>query len=303
MTLLPKGVALRKEFILSVQMEDPAPAPLCLLFDNGSFRADATLNLRAIAQQLQTAIGTGVQAVSLLHSAAIPPRELGGVPAQVLEPALGVLLTAGINDIVLLPLFFGPSAALTEYLPSRLEELRRVHPTMRIRLGSWLVDARDEQDRRIAAILAGKVRAVIAARALDRPNVVLVDHGSPQPAVAEVRNLLGRQLGALLAGSIGPLAVASMERRAGPEYDFSGPLLAAVLEQPEFSQGDLVLAQQFLSPGRHAGSGGDIARICATAKQAHPGLKIHPTELIGGDPKLIAVLADRYREARLRAPF
>jgi sirohydrochlorin ferrochelatase len=244
-----------------------------------------------------------VQAVSLLHSAAVAPSELGGVPAQVLEPALDALLAAGLNDIVLLPLFFGPSAALTEFLPARLEHLRRAYPAMRVRVGQWLVDASRGQDARIAAILAGKVRAVIATVALDRPNVVLVDHGSPQRAVAEVRNLLGRQLGALLGEAVGQLAVASMEQPAGPEYDFCGPLLATVLKQPGFCKGNLVLAQQFLSPGRHAGPGGDVARICAAAEQAHPGLKTYSTDLIGGDPQLIAVLADRYREARLRAPY
>lgn len=303
MTLLPKGFALRKEFIDFGLMEAPASAPLCLLFDNGSLRPDATLNLRAIARQLQAALGSEVHAVSLLHSAAIAPAKLGGVPAQVLEPALDALLSAGVNDIVLLPLFFGPSAALTEFLPARLGELRRVHRAMRVRLGQWLVDAGCEADTRVAAVLAGKVRAVIAANALERPNVVLVDHGSPECAVAEVRNLLGRQLRALLAGSIGRLAVASMERRAGPEYDFNDPSLATLLGHPEFCQGDLVLARQFFSPGNHAGPGGDIARICADAEQAHPGLKIHPTELIGGDPRLIDVLADRYQEARRRAPF
>jgi sirohydrochlorin ferrochelatase len=294
---------LRKEFIDSGQMAAHAFAPFCLLFDNGSLRPESTLNLRTIARRLQVVIGTKVQAVSLLHSSAVAPSELGGVPAQVLEPALDALLAAGVNGIVLLPLFFGPSAALTEFLPARLEHLRRIHPAMRVRVGQWLVDASREQDARIAAILAGKVRAVIAAFALDRPNVVLVDHGSPQRGVAEVRHLLGRQLRALLGKAVGQLAVASMERRAGPEYDFSGPLLATVLGQPGFCQGNLVLAQQFLSPGRHAGSGGDVARICAAAEQAHRGLKIHPTDLIGGDPQIVDVLADRYGEARLRPPF
>ena len=43
MTLLPKGVALRKEFIDSGYMEATASGPLCLLFDVGSRRLDADL--------------------------------------------------------------------------------------------------------------------------------------------------------------------------------------------------------------------------------------------------------------------
>ena len=125
MTLLSQGFALRKELIDSRPMDVHVSAPLCVLFDNGSLRPEATLNLRVIALRLQAAIGVTVCSVSLLHSSAIAPGELGGLPAQILEPALRAWLQAGVNDILLLPLFFGPSAALTEYVPQRLEQLRR----------------------------------------------------------------------------------------------------------------------------------------------------------------------------------
>jgi hypothetical protein len=44
--LLPKGVALRKEFIDSGYREATASGPLWLLFDDGSLQPDAILNLR-----------------------------------------------------------------------------------------------------------------------------------------------------------------------------------------------------------------------------------------------------------------
>jgi hypothetical protein len=69
-------------------MDARAPAPPGVRFDNGSWRPAATLNLRVIARRLQAVIGVGVRAVFLLHSSAIALRELGGVPAQILEPAL-----------------------------------------------------------------------------------------------------------------------------------------------------------------------------------------------------------------------
>ncbi|MDD2764200.1 MAG: CbiX/SirB N-terminal domain-containing protein [Opitutaceae bacterium] len=281
-------------------MDASAPAPLCVLFDNGSLRPEATLQLRLIAIQLQAATGASVRPVSLLHSSAIAPAELGGVPAQILEPALRALLAAGASRIVLLPLFFGPSAALTEYVPQRLELLRREHPAACVQLGRGLVDVEDETDTRIAAILADHVRAVIRRAGLARPNTVLVDHGSPRREVVAVRDFLGRQLFRLLAQEVGRLAVASMERRPEPEYDFCGPRLATLLGQPGFSRGNVVVARQFFSPGRHAGPEGDVAGICAAAERAQPGLKCHLTDLIGGDPRLIAVLADRYAEARTR---
>ena len=244
MTLLSQGFALRKELIDSGPMDVHVAAPLCVLFDNGSLRPEATLNLRVIALRLQAAIGVTVCPVSLLHSSAIAPGALGGLPAKILEPALRAWLQAGGSDILLLPLFFGPSAALTEYVPQCLEQLRREFPAISVRLGRWLVDPRNSRDIRLA----------------------------------------------------------SMERRSGPEYDFCEPLLAAVLRRAEFARGHVVVARQFFSPGRHAGPAGDIADICKAAEQERPGLKTHLTGLMGGDPRLIEVLADRYREARASAP-
>ncbi len=303
MTLLPKRVALRKEFIDPISMDQPPSHPHCLLFDNGSLRPESTINLRTIALRLRAAIGGEVQAVSLLHSSAVPPRDLGGVPAQLLEPALEAWLAGGGGEIVLLPLFFGPSAALVDDLPRRLEGLRRRYPGMQVRFGRWLVDSSAGDDFRIAAILAENVRTVIAAQALESPAVVLVDHGSPRRAVVAVRDSLAGQLASLLTGTISRLAAASMERRPGPECDFCEPLLAAVLRRPEFCESRVVVAQQFFSPGRHAGPGGDVAEICAAAEHAQPRLKTYRTELMGADPRLIDVLGDRYREACGRAPF
>jgi sirohydrochlorin ferrochelatase len=301
LTLLPKGLALRKEFIDPIPMEQPPFRPPCLLFDNGSLRPESTISLRTIARRLQEAIDVEVQAVSLLHSSALPPGDLGGEPARLLEPALDAWLAGGGGEIVLVPLFFGPSAALMDYLPRRLECLRQKHPGMRVRLAQWLVDCTAANDGRIASILADNVRATIAAHGLESPAVVLVDHGSPQRAVVEVRDFLAGQVAMQWSGAVSRLAAASMERRAGPEYDFCEPLLRTVLRRPEFGESKVVVAQQFLSPGRHAGPGGDVTGICAEAEQELPRLKTYRTGLIGADPRLIQVLRDRYREACGRA--
>ncbi|HEY0943642.1 MAG TPA: cobalamin biosynthesis protein CbiX, partial [Opitutaceae bacterium] len=95
--------------------------PLCFLFDNGSLRAASTLSLRGVAAALSTRIDAPVRAVSLLHSSAIDPAELDGEPAELLEPALDAYFASGGRSAVLLPLFFGPSAALTDYVPARVE--------------------------------------------------------------------------------------------------------------------------------------------------------------------------------------
>src|SRR4051812_40087720 len=103
-------------------------SPNVLLVDNGSLEPAATLALRGLAQQLGARIGTGVEPVSLLHSSAIDAAQIGGKPAEILVPALERRLANGRTDFVVLPLFFGPSRALTDYLPENLARLRAKFP-------------------------------------------------------------------------------------------------------------------------------------------------------------------------------
>ncbi len=268
--------------------------PICFLFDNGSLRAGATLSLRRIANWLRARLnGADVRAVSLLHSSTIDAAELGGERAELLEPALAAAAARGENDFVLLPLFFGPSAAVTDYVPERLQGLGKKFPDLRVRMARWLVDVNAADDTRIADILADGVRRAAAGAGWSRPKVALVDHGSPQRGVAAVRDFLGGQLRRRLGGEV---AVASMERRPGPEFAFTEPLLADLLGHKNFNRGEVVVALQFLSPGRHAGPGGNIAEICAGAMRAQPGLRVVTTGLVGEDERLADVLAERYRE-------
>lgn len=197
---------------------------------------------------------------------------------------------------MLLPLFFGPSAALTEYLPARLASVRTRFPKARLQLAPWLVDPASV-DCRLAGVLADRVREAAKARGWSRPKVVLVDHGSPQAAVTAVRDHLAGQLRGCLGNEIEALAAASMERREGEAYAFNEPLLATALRTPPFDRGEVVVALQFLSPGRHAGPEGDIAGICASAEGESPGLQTQMTGPMAGDPRLVQVLADRLRQA------
>ena len=96
--------------------------PICYLFDNGSLRPAATLSLRRIAAGLaQKLPGTEVRPVSLLHSSGVAAEALEGRRAELLEPALVAAGGGGLGEAVLVPLFFGPSDALTSYLPERIE--------------------------------------------------------------------------------------------------------------------------------------------------------------------------------------
>lgn len=288
----------RKIFnVLFVQSASTPSYSAWFLFDNGSLRAESTLSLRRVATALCERTGLPVQAVSLLHSSNVPAEALGGESARLLEPALVAHFEAfPKGEAVLLPLFFGPSAALTDYVPARLASIRARFPHCRVKLAPWLVNPADG-DSRLAGVLADQVRKTARERGWNRPKVVLVDHGSPQAAVAAVRDHLGRQVRAALADEIEALAVASMERREGDAYAFNEPLLATALSTPPFNQGEVVIALQFLSPGRHAGPGGDIATICAVAEAEQDGLQTQMTEPIAVDARLVALLAERLQQA------
>jgi hypothetical protein len=201
-------------------------------------------------------------------------------------------LQAGQSDFLVLPLFFGPSGALTDYLPGRLAHLRTRHPQLSLKLASPLFQPGDD---RLARILADQVHALGSASR----RVALVDHGSPTRAVTEVRNELAKQLGALLSSDF-TVAASSMERREGAAYDFCEPLLATLLRRPGWNTGDVTVAMQFLLPGRHAGPAGDVATICREAAAASGGvLRPTVTGLVGEHPLLIDILADHWRAARV----
>jgi hypothetical protein len=280
-----------------VQSASPLNSAAWFLFDNGSLRAESTLSLRRVAAALRERTGLPVQAVSLLHSSNVPAEALNGEPARLLEPALVAHFEAfPESEAVLLPLFFGPSAALTDYVPARVASVRSRFARARVRLSPWLVDPASG-DSRLAEVLADQVRKTARERGWRRPKVVLVDHGSPQAAVTTVRDHLGRQVRAVLGDEIDALAVASMERRDGDAYAFNEPLLATALRTPPFNQGAVVVALQFLSPGRHAGTGGDIATICEAAEAEQGDLQIQMTEPIAVDMRLVELLAERLNQA------
>jgi sirohydrochlorin ferrochelatase len=69
---------------------------------------------------------------------------------------------------------------------------------------------------------------------------------------------------------------------------------------------NVVVALLFLSPGRHAGAGGDIAQICGAAETANPSLLCDLTDLVGTHPlaatALVAALRDTLDNLHLHFP-
>ena len=276
--------------------------PTILLVDNGSHRAQSTLSLRKLATAVTESSGHAVNAVSLLHSTRVDPAELGGVPAEIFEPYLKKMRQEGENSFVILPLFFGHSAAIYEYLPQRVLALRESWPELEVRVAPCMVDLTNPEDTYVAKVLATLVRKKAKEKGLQQPAVTLVDHGTPRIAVNEVRNHLAAQLTVLLKGEVSALEASSMERREGEEYAFNEPLLENLLGSEGFRK-DVILSMLFLSPGRHAGPSGDIAEICEAAEQQHPGLKTHMADLFATHEGIIPLLTHRLGQGLAAAPI
>ena len=263
--------------------------PTIILVDNGSRRPGATLSLRRIAADLSAAVGHPVFPVSLQHSDRIPAGDLGGRPADLFTPFLRRQIQRGQRSFIVLPLFFGPSRALSAFIPEQVAALTDELGSFRLRQARVLCPLPAGEDR-LADILADNVLRADA----DAERVVVVDHGSPVPQVTAVREWLAAALRARLPDSV-EIDQAVMERREGRDYDFNGALLS---ERLDGVTGRVVLGMVFLSPGRHAGPGGDIAEICADAESRNPGLRVTPSALIGDHPGLIEILQDRLKVVR-----
>lgn len=273
--------------------------PTIMLVDNGSSRPEATIALRRHAAGLAQRLDHGVHPVSLAHAGKIPAEALDGHPADTLEPFLMRRAAAGEREFLAVPLFFGPSRALTKLIPETAAAVSDAHGSIRMRIADTLCPL-PAGEPRLAAILERNVLRAAAHRpeAMRDALVVLVDHGSPLPAVTAVRHWLAGQLKSRLTGGM-RLVEAAMERRSGGEYAFSGPLLEQTLARIGEAQPEamVIVALQFIGPGRHAGVNGDVETICRQAQTRFPALEILISDLIGDDDGLLEILASRAIDA------
>lgn len=267
---------------------------MIILMDNGSLEPSATFALRALAARMSEKLGLVVAPVSLLHSSKISAARLDGIPAETLEGFLRKLPADTESEVRIVPLFFGPSFALCDYLPTRLVSIGRHHPRLSVTVAPCLCgDTFGEEV--VVGMLERSVRERLEPAGRPLP-VVLVDHGTPSPAVTAVRDRLAMSLGDRLGDLVSGVLAASMERRDGDEFAFNDPLLESALRMPGYDRGEVIVALQFLFPGRHAGPGGDIARICAKAEAEAPGLICRMTRPLGEDEALVELLVRRAQE-------
>ncbi len=258
------------------------PGTRIFLVDNGSYEPAATLALRGLAREVGKRIGQEVRPVSTMHSTKIDPALLGGIPAVIFEGAVQQAKADGIDEIVVLPLFIGPSRAITEYLPKVFADAQPGGMKLTIRQPLFGDDGLE-----LTGMLAVNLRETGWIKGSG--TVLLCDHGSPIPEVTACRNALAASLREELGLRPEELIACSMERREGAEYDFNEPLLEHALQD---AKGDAVILMLFLLPGRHAGPDGDVATI---AKEHAPaGLRWKLSPLLGTHPALPALLSRRH---------
>lgn len=263
------------------------------LVDNGSLKPGATLKLRQLATALGERCGHEVDAISLQHAHKIPEQELDQQCALILPEYLKHGLETGCREYIILPLFFGLSRAITSLIPEQKKQLEQQYGEFELTIADVLFPL-PHGDEHLAQILFDNINKV-SDPATPLKHVVLVDHGSPSPAVTEVREKVAGGLKALLGDQV-ELDQAVMERRKGRQYDFNGPLLEDYLhERYDTGQRQVVVSMMFLLPGRHAGEGGDIKTICGNFMQHHPPFDIKITPLVGDNPLLIELLASRLK--------
>jgi sirohydrochlorin ferrochelatase len=257
------------------------------LVDNGSLRADSVLALRRVAAELTRCSGVEVEPLSILHSSRIPPTELENKEALVLRDVVQQALQQGESHLRLVPFFLGPSNALQEYIPLMADEWFR-RGELRIDVAHPIV--RNSEDAQCLSIAVEE-----AAGEYDPLSQwILVDHGTPRKEVNQVRNWVQQAL----RQQEKVVHACSMESREGDQYAFNLPLLQDCLRNVlrTGSIQSLQVALLFLSPGRHAGVGGDVDRLCRQVMVDFPQVHWRFSNVLGESPVLLQLLSRRLYE-------
>jgi len=140
-------------------------------------------------------------------------------------------------------------------------------PTGRTRLHTSGVDV-------LALALADRVQDSMGPGPAGRVRVLLCEHGSPSRIVHAVRPVMAARLRTALAArglAVADVVGCAMERRDGPRFAFSEPMLETALPaavaaaEADGPGARVVVALLFALPGKHAGPGGDVATIATAA--------------------------------------
>ena len=268
-----------------------------LLVDNGSLCADATQQLRKLAQDLSVKAGKKIHPVSLRHADQIPTEQLGGEKAQILPTYMQEALSQGQRDFILLPLFFGESKAIEYLIQDYLLSLQLSFCDLSFQIAD-VVCPLPKGEPLLVDILYDHIMQT-ANKGFPLENIILVDHGSPSPKVSAVRQHLAQSLQKKFPIE-NKIEQAVMERREGKKYLFNGELLKdTLIKKAQAGEKTAIVSLLFFLAGRHAGTGGDIEKICAAVMRHYPSFKIAICPLISEHQALIAILYQRLQKVLL----
>lgn len=253
--------------------------------------------MRNVAFELKKITGFAVTPCGIMHSHKVDASKLDGKPGMSMESFFLSNEAEVEKNLSFLPMFLGPSLAITDWLPEKLTQWSQNGNNRKFSIADCLFQ---KKDNRIAKALAEYVVDLIPQYSPQKPFVILVDHGTPLPEVNQVREEIGCFLEEKLGNQISGFSTACMERREGKEYDFNDPLLETLLEDKKVSDGScVILAQLFLAPGRHAGPNGDITQICTPF--LNEGMKIAKTPTLGNHPLILEILAERLEQLVIKS--
>ena len=130
------------------------PHTTVILSDNGSLRPAATLSLRRIATALSRRLAMPVHPVSLQHADRIDAERLAGKPAHTLAGFLQRQAEQGARQFVIVPLFFGPSRALTALIPQVVGTVQTRFTDVRVNVAQTLCPLPAGEPRLVEMLLA-----------------------------------------------------------------------------------------------------------------------------------------------------
>ena len=263
-----------------------------ILVDNGSVEPAAHEGLRAVARALGEKAGVPVEAVSWKHSDRISPTALKGGPAQTLAPWIKAHISNGEREFLIVPFFISPQGAIGSALHRDLDAIKEETGGFSFSTTEGLAAGNT-----LPKIICDRIRQATASRGLKRPAVIMVDHGGPSRASADIRDWIANAARATLGEEVSSLQPASMESPDGEAYHFNHPLLREVLGSTGYASDNVLVAPLFLLPGRHAGPGGDLETIARAAEASTPALRCHFAELVGSHPLVIETLAGALTKA------
>jgi sirohydrochlorin ferrochelatase len=266
--------------------------PIILLVDNGSLRANATLQLRKLSQQLSVVTDCKIYPVSLNHADKIPLGDLEGEAAWTFQVFMRQFLQQGWRGFIILPLFFGKSNAITTLLSNPLTSFQSRYIDMTFQIAD-VVYPLPKSEPILVDILYDHIMTTAQQAAFPLKNIVVVDHGSPLPRVTAVRQHLVQCLQAKFSADI-LLQQAVMERREGDKYLFNGILLKDwLIDKAKAGETTAIVSLLFFLAGRHAGAKGDIETICQQVMCNYPHFKVVICPLVVEHSHLVSILRIR----------